>query len=40
MSSEQHLILAYVIGFGLPLAYGVHMWLVARSLRRRGTRDG
>ena len=38
MSGTQYLILAYVIGLGLPLAYCVSLWLGHRSLRVRETR--
>jgi hypothetical protein len=35
MSGNQYLLVAYVIGLGLPWGYAVFLWLNSRSLERR-----
>jgi hypothetical protein len=38
MTREQYVILAYVIGLGLMLGYGLVLWIEYRSSKRRQKR--
>ena len=40
MSGLQYTVLAYAVGLGLLVGYGVSLWARLRGLKRRDGRDG
>jgi hypothetical protein len=40
MNGLQYTLLAYAAGMGLPVAYGLSLWVQLRGLRRRNDGGG